>query len=101
MSTGFRGIRNNEGRPKGAVNRTTAQTKKLIEKLVASELKGFDSLLEKLEPHERVNALIKLLAFVIPKNSHIEIDAPALNQLQPITLTIVEEPLKTAANEET
>ena len=101
MSTGFRGIRNNEGRPKGAVNRTTAQTKKIIEKLVASELKNIDSLLEQLDPKERVNALIKLLAFVIPKNSHIEIDAPALNQLQPITLTIVEETLKIAANEET
>ena len=100
MSTGFRGIRNNEGRPKGAVNKTTAQTKKIIEKLVSSELKNIDSLLEQLEPKERVNALIKLLAFVIPKNSHIEIDAPALNQLQPITLTIVEEPLK-ISNEET
>ena len=98
---GFRGIRNNEGRPKGSLNKTSVQTKKLIEKLVASELKGIDSLLEKLEPKERVDAIIKLLAYVIPKNSHIEIDAPALNQLQPITLTIVEEPLKIAANEET
>lgn len=99
--TGFRGVRNANGRPKGAVNRTTAQTKKLIEKLVASELKNIDSLLEQLEPKERVDAIIKLLAYVIPKNTHIEIDAPALNQLQPITLTIVEEPLKIAANEET
>lgn len=99
--TGFRGVRNANGRPKGSLNKTSVQTKKIIEKLVASELKNIDSLLEQLEPHERVNALIKLLAFVIPKNSHIEIDAPALNQLQPITLTIVEEPLKIAANEET
>ena len=99
--TGFRGVRNANGRPKGSLNKTSVQTKKIIEKLVASELKNIDSLLEQLEPHERVNALIKLLAFVIPKNSHIEIDAPALNQLQPITLTIVEETLKIAANEET
>ena len=99
MSTGFRGIRNNEGRPKGAVNRTTAQTKKLIEKLVASELKGIDSLLEQLEPKERVDAIIKLLAYVIPKNTHIEIDTP-VHQLQPMTLTIVEEPLK-ISNEKT
>ena len=99
--TGFRGVRNANGRPKGSLNKTSVQTKKIIEKLVASELKNIDSLLEQLDPKERVNALIKLLAFVIPKNSHIEIDAPALNQLQPITLTIVEETLKIAANEET
>jgi len=97
--TGFRGIRNNEGRPKGSLNKTSVQTKKLIEKLVASELKGIDSLLEKLEPKERVDAIIKLLAYVIPKNSHIEIEAP-VHQLQPITLTI-NEPLKIAANGET
>ena len=99
--TGFRGVRNANGRPKGSLNKTSVQTKKIIEKLVSSELKNIDSLLEQLDPKERVDAIIKLLAYVIPKNSHIEIDAPALNQLQPITLTIVEEPLKIAANEET
>lgn len=97
---GFRGVRNANGRPKGSLNKTTQQTKKIIEKLVASELKNIDSLLEQLEPKERVDAIIKLLAYVIPKNSHIEIDAPA-HQFQPITLTVFEEPLKIAANEKT
>jgi hypothetical protein len=93
----FRGVRNANGRPKGAVNKTTAQTKKIIEKLVSSELKNIDSLLEQLKPKDRIEALIKLLPFVIPKQQEISIDAP--HQLQPMTLTIVET-LQIAANEE-
>lgn len=96
--TGFRGVRNANGRPKGSLNKTSVQTKKIIEKLVSSELKNIDSLLEQLDPKERLDALIKLLPYVIPKNSHIEIDTP-IHQLQPITLTLVEEPLKLVSNE--
>jgi hypothetical protein len=99
--TGFRGVRNANGRPKGALNKTSIQTKELIEKLVSSELKNIDGLLEQLEPKERVDAIIKLLAYVIPKNSHIEIDSPIHHQLQPIVLTVIEEPLKLVANEKT
>lgn len=98
--TGFRGVRNANGRPKGSLNKTSVQTKKIIEKLVSSELKNIDSLLEQLDPKERLDALIKLLPYVIPKNTHIEIDAPA-HQFQPIRLTVIEEPLKIAANEKT
>lgn len=97
--SGFKGTRNENGRPKGAMNKTTAQTKKIIEKIVSSELKNVDALLQQLEPKERLDALIKLLPYVVPKNSYIEIDAPATHQLQPITVTVIEEPLKIAANE--
>jgi len=96
--TGFRGVRNANGRPKGSLNKTSVQTKKIIEKLVSNELKNIDSLLEQLDPKDRIDALIKLLPYVIPKNSHIEIDAPA-HQFQPITITVIEETLKIEANE--
>lgn len=99
-TTGFKGTINLTGRPKGAVNKTTAQTKKIIEKIVSKELKNIDSLLEQLEPKERLDAIIKLLPYVMPKNTHIEIDAPAGHQFQPITLTVIEEPLKIEPNEE-
>ena len=97
MSTGFRGVRNANGRPKGSLNKTSVQTKKIIEKLVSSELKNIDSLLEQLEPKERVDAIIKLLAYVIPKNSHIEIDIEPPARITPLLITI-NEPL-IAANE--
>ena len=89
------------GRRSGVPNKTTQQSKAIVQKVINNELDNLEVLLSKLSAKDRVNALIKLLPFVIPKQQEISIDAPALNQLQPITLTIVEEPLKIAANEET
>ena len=72
--TGFKGIRN--GRPKGAVNKTTAETKELIQKIVSNELDSITDLLEKLEPKERIDAVIKLLPYIMPKQSEVSITDP-------------------------
>lgn len=86
------------GRAKNTPNRTTAQSKAIVQKVINSELDNLEVLLSKLPAKDRVNALIKLLPFVIPKQSEISIDTP-LNPFQPITLTLVEEPLKLVSNE--
>lgn len=85
------------GRVKNTPNRTTAQSKAIVQKVINSELDNLEVLLSKLPAKDRVNALIKLLPFVIPKQSEISIDTP-IHQLQPITLTLVEEPLKITEN---
>ena len=72
--TGFKGIRNVNGRPKGAVNKTTAETKEIIQKIVSNELDKITDLLEKLEPKERVDAVIKLLPYIAPKQSEVSIN---------------------------
>nr|WP_309760375.1 hypothetical protein [Flavobacterium sp.] len=98
MSTSnFKGIRNVSGRPKGAVNKNTATTKAVIQKLVTSELAGLPELMNALKPKERAEILVKLLPFIIPKQTEISIDAP-IHQLQPITLNLIEEPLKLTEN---
>lgn len=74
--TGFKGIRNVNGRPKGAVNKTTAETKELIQKIVSNELDKITDLLEKLEPKERVDAVIRLLPYIVPKQSEVSITEP-------------------------
>ena len=88
------------GRRSGVPNKTTQQSKAIVQKVINNELDNLEVLLSKLSAKDRVNALIKLLPFVIPKQQEISIEAP-VHQLQPITLTLVEEPLKIAANEET
>ena len=62
------------GRIKGVPNRTSAQTKELIQIVVSKQLDKVEALLNTLEPKERIDAIIKLLPFVIPKQSAIEID---------------------------
>lgn len=74
--TGFKGIRNVNGRPKGAVNKTTAETKEIIQKIVSNELDKITDLLEKLEPKERIDAVIKLLPYIVPKQSEVSITDP-------------------------
>ena len=87
------------GRRSGVPNKTTQESKAIVQKVINNELDNLEVLLSKLSAKDRVNALIKLLPFVIPKHQEISIEAP-VHQLQPITLTI-NEPLKIAANEET
>ena len=60
------------GRSKGTPNRTTTETKELLQKIVGKELDKLGTLLEKLEPIERVNAIAKLLPYIVPKQSEIK-----------------------------
>ncbi|AIN71919.1 hypothetical protein K5L04_01870 [Flavobacterium psychrophilum] len=69
--TGFKGVRNVNGRPKGSLNKSTAETKELIHNVVSKQLENIDKLLDRLEPKERIDAIIKLLPYLIPKQSEI------------------------------
>ncbi len=60
------------GRVAGTPNRTTSETKELLNKIVGKELNKLGALLEKLEPTERVNAIAKLLPYIVPKQSEIK-----------------------------
>ena len=68
------------GRIKGTPNRTTTETKELLLKVVGQELDKLGALMVKLDPIDRINALAKLLPFVVPKQSEI-----AIEQKQPMT----------------
>lgn len=70
---GFRGTRNENGRPKGAVNKSTKETKEILQKIVSNQLDKIDDLLEKLEPKEKIDAIIKLLPYVVPKQSEVSL----------------------------
>jgi hypothetical protein len=62
------------GRVKGTPNRTTTETKELLLKVVGKELDKLGALMVQLEPLDRINALAKLLPFVVPKQSEVTID---------------------------
>lgn len=85
------------GRQKSTPNKTTAQTKVIVEKVISNEIDNLPALLAKLTAKDRVNALIKLLPFVMPKQAEISIDTP-VHQFLPIALTIAQETLKIGEN---
>ena len=61
------------GRSKGTPNKTTAETKQLLQKVVSKQIEMLETTLNKLEPVDRVNALSKLLPYILPKQQDIAI----------------------------
>ena len=59
------------GRAKGTPNRTTAETKELLQAIISKELDKLGEMLELLEPNERINAVSKLLPYILPKQNEI------------------------------
>ena len=62
------------GRVKGSLNKTTAETKELIQNIVSKELETIPGLLAQLDPVDRVTAIIKLLPYLLPKQQDIAIE---------------------------
>jgi hypothetical protein len=62
------------GRVAGTPNRTTKETKELLQKIVTKEIDNLGELLEKLEPLERVNSIAKLLPYIVPKQSEVSLN---------------------------
>lgn len=85
----FNGIPNLSGRPKGAVNKTTAETKELLQKVVSNELDNLTESLEQLTPKERLDVVIKLLPYLLPKQQEIAVEN-VQTPFQTITVEIVQ-----------
>lgn len=61
------------GRKIGTPNKTTAETKEFIQNIVNNELTYIEDLMLELTPKERVDAVIKLLPYIVPKTSEVSI----------------------------
>ena len=57
------------GRAKGVPNRTTTELRDLIKSIVDKELSNLESTLNELEPMQKVDALLKLLPYVVTKQT--------------------------------
>ena len=66
------------GRTKGTPNKVTQEVRDLFSQLVRDNLPQLKKDLAALEPYQRVNAMIKLSQFIIPKptENHLSINSP-------------------------
>ena len=63
-----KGTRGNpQGRPKGAKNAVTKELRAKLKNLIDSELEALPDLLSEIEPKDRLEMIIKLLAYAMPK----------------------------------
>ena len=61
------------GRKKGTPNRTTAQMKEWVANFVNENFDGLQKDLEALKPQDRLEVIIKLLPYVIPKQKETQL----------------------------
>ena len=66
------------GRTKGTPNKVTQEVRDLFAQLVRDNLPQLKKDLAALEPYQRVNAMMKLSQFIIPKptENHLSINSP-------------------------
>ena len=58
---------NQAGRPKGAENKLSSELRKQLKAVVEAELEKLPAYLESLSDQDRLQILLKLLPFVLPK----------------------------------
>jgi hypothetical protein len=79
------------GRPKGAINRSTEQAKLTIARLANKGLDNIAADLEKIRkenPIEAAKLYLRLLEYIVPKKSSIEMKAEIDQRIQQISINI-------------
>ena len=64
------------GRTAGTENKTTKEIRAVLKEVVNDELSNIESLLCELQPKERIELIIKLMPFVLPKLAPEPIEKP-------------------------
>ena len=67
------------GRTAGTENKTTKETRAVLKEVINNELLNIESLLCELQPKERLELVIKLMPFVLPKLASEPIERPIEN----------------------
>ena len=87
------------GRTKGTPNKTTAQIKDMITSLVGTQMEKWPAVIDKMmkeDPAEAMKITGRLIDYVLPKQSKIDIEGELRHRVEKITIEI-----KNGNNEET
>lgn len=80
------------GRRPGAVNRSTEQAKLTIARIANNALDNLKEDLEKIRkenPVEAAKLYLKLLEYIVPKKSSIELKGEIKQQIQQVTVNVI------------
>lgn len=62
----------NPGKPKGSTSHVNRQTKELISTLLQNEFEHIEEYKSKITPAEWLNILVRLVPYVVPKQTQVE-----------------------------
>ena len=74
------------GRKANTPNKINAETKTVIQNLVNDEVQKLPQLLDSLKPKDRAEILVKLISFVVPKQSKVELEAEVKERFTPVII---------------
>jgi len=73
---------NPNGRPAGIPNRTTREVRELLQKVIDQELDRIQADLATMDPDKRLDVLLKLLPYCLPKINPIDLESTPDNPTQ-------------------
>jgi len=73
---------NPNGRPAGTPNRTTREVRELLQKVIDQELDRIQADLATMDSDKRLDVLLKLLPYCLPKINPIDLDSTPDNPIQ-------------------
>jgi hypothetical protein len=82
----FKGTPNTKGRRVGSVNKATANVRQMVQKLFEDNLPTLEQDFAQMKPTERVNAMLKLMQFILPTLKAVQVNDDNKNDFQPIQI---------------
>tara|TARA_R110001632_G_scaffold228423_1_gene363593 strand:- start:306 stop:596 length:291 start_codon:yes stop_codon:yes gene_type:complete len=77
---------NKSGRPKGSMNKATAEIRERYLQLIQNNFETLENDLKALRSAERIKAIIELSKFILPTLKATEVELSTSNNFQPITI---------------
>ncbi|SDX19314.1 hypothetical protein [Aequorivita viscosa] len=63
------------GRTKGTPNKTTQEMRDFMRDFLSRKFEKLDEVFDQLEPKEKINALLKMLPYLVPKQMQMDLTA--------------------------
>jgi len=77
------------GRKRGTPNRTTAEMRETLKAIIEDEMESLPALLSEMKPADRVNAIIRIIPFTVPKPPE-SLDVSLLSSSQQVNIQPIE-----------
>ncbi len=74
------------GRPPGARNKATESIRSALRLLINDNLEQLQKDIDALPPKDRVNALVSLISFVVPKLNSVDLNTNNVDAFKPVNI---------------
>jgi 23S rRNA C2498 (ribose-2'-O)-methylase RlmM len=70
------------GRKKGTPNKTPQEVKEIMQLFLENQFEKLDEVFEQLKPRDKINSIIKMLPYIVPKQMQMDLTATHIQEPQ-------------------